>query len=120
MKLFISAVASAVALVGYSNGTFAATESFAVVSDAGSLVRGLNATSARRLSTGNYTVKFNASVKNCAFIASLGSTSASSTQPTGQAGAGLDPSNNKTAHVETTSSDGTDSDRSFDLVVICP
>src|SRR5262245_37888116 len=118
MKLFISAVVSAIALVSYSNGAFASV-SFAVVSDGGSLVRGKNAVSAARVGEGEYTVKFNQNIRQCGFVVSLGAPG-TGLLPTGQASAGSDPSSNTKIDVETTSSDGTDSNRSFHLVVVCP
>lgn len=118
MKLFMSALSFAVAVVSFSSGTFAAA-SFAVVSSAGTLVRGEDATSAVRRGTGKYSVTFNSSVRNCAFVATLAATG-SSGSPTGFAGLALNPVNNRTVDVQTHSENGNNSDRPFHLVVICP
>jgi hypothetical protein len=119
MKGFMSAVISAIALIGYSSATSAAGVSFAVVSDGGTLVRGDNATNAKRLGTGNYTVTFNQSVRHCAFVASLGSTG-TATPPTGSASVGADSSSDNKVHIATRNHNANNSDRSFHLMVVCP
>lgn len=118
MKLLTNAVVSLVALVSCSSGTFAAT-SFAVVSSGGTLVRGDEASSAVRTGTGKYSVTFTSGVRNCAFVATLGSTG-STGSPTGFAGLALNPVNNRTVDVQTHSENGNNSDRPFHLIVVCP
>jgi hypothetical protein len=118
MKLLVSAVLSGIALAGYSTGTFAAT-SFAVVSDTGSLVRGDDAVSVRKTGTGKYTVTFNDSVRDCAFVVTLGSPT-TQPPPTGFASTALNSSSNKKVDVVTHRADGNNSAKPFHLVVVCP
>jgi hypothetical protein len=126
MKLFIiSAIISAIGLVGYSNGAIAqqrATfgQKWAVVTSTGILERGEGAVSAKRNTAGDYTVKFESEVNGCAFVASLGSPAAGA-PPTGFAATARasNDSNNQKVNVVTRTENGTKSDRSFHLVVVC-
>jgi hypothetical protein len=56
----------------------AATTRYAVVGSNGALSRGSAGTTASFLSTGTYSVTFNIDVSNCAFVASVGTTAAGS------------------------------------------
>src|SRR3954451_10216316 len=104
MRLFTNAIVFGIALVSCSSGAFAAA-SFAVVSSGGGLVRGDDATNAVRTGTGRYSVTFKSSVRNCGFVATLGSTG-SVGSPTGFAGLALNPVNNRTVDIQTHSENG--------------
>jgi hypothetical protein len=67
--LLVLAVAGAAMMVP---ATAQAATKWAVVDSSGSLVRGVGATSATKLSTGTYQVDFNQNVANCAYIATAG------------------------------------------------
>jgi hypothetical protein len=63
--------ASAPTAVGAATST-----NWAVVSSAGTLVRGHNATAAVRLNTGSYSVTFGRNITHCAYVATAGDTGA--------------------------------------------
>ena len=91
---------------------------WAVVNASGQLVRGRNVTSVARTSSGRYQVIFDRDLRPCAYLATLGDTSAA-TPPSGQIGTSSLASNVNGIAVRTTSADGTAADRPFHLIVPC-
>ena len=91
---------------------------FAVVTNAGALVRGRAAASATRTAEGRYQVVFDRDVRSCAYFATLGDTSAAN-PPSGQIGTGSMATNPNGVEVRTTDASGTAADRPFHLIVPC-
>jgi hypothetical protein len=92
---------------------------FAVVSGAGAAVRSRSVTSAARSAEGRYQVIFSADVRNCAYYATIGDTSASPLQTAASiTTASLSSSVNGVA-VRTFGSNGNAADRPFHLQVSC-
>ena len=99
-----------------------ATPLGAVVSTAGTLVRGQQqgATSADKITgDGAYEVIFNRDVSTCIWVAQLG-LSGGGSAPKGQASTALRNTTNNGVFVRTTDNGGTNADRAFHLLVHCP
>jgi hypothetical protein len=105
------------ALLGLAAAPALADESHAVVSAAGSLVRGDDAVRASRTALGRYTVTFDSSVRNCAYVATVGQPGTGTLTP-GVAMAG-GSSNARVVRVETRALNGAYANRAFHLIVIC-
>lgn len=95
---------------------------FARVASTGALMRG-DATSAARTSTGNFTVTFPVSVRNCGVTGTAGSYSDNPTgnqsNPSTTVAANLEGSDLKVVHVVTVKS-AAYFDNSFQIIVACP
>ena len=91
---------------------------FAVVSGAGGLTRGRNATSAARTSEGRYQAVFDRDVRGCAYVATIGDTSAAA-PPQGEISTSGLASNVNGVSVRTENSSGAAADRPFHLIVPC-
>jgi hypothetical protein len=87
---------------------------YAVVNSGGSVARGSGVDSATRSATGRYNITFTRSVKNCAHVASLATTTAGSAVVT----AHPNPSN-KILQVYTFGPTGTASNQNFTVMVSC-
>ena len=91
---------------------------FAVVTSTGSLARGRAVASVARTSEGRYQVIFDRDLRPCAYLATLGDTSAA-TPPSGQIGTSSLASNVNGIAVRTTNATGDAADRPFHLIVPC-
>ncbi len=94
-----------------------ADESHAVISASGKVVRGDDVTRAARAAVGRYVVTFDSSVRNCAYVATVGQPGTGTLTP-GVAMVG-GSSNSRMVRVETRNLNGSYADRAFHLVVIC-
>jgi hypothetical protein len=93
---------------------------FAVVSASGQAVRGRDISSAARTGEGRYQVIFNASVRSCAYFATIGGTSASAPPSHAEIAVSSLASNVNGVDVRTQNgSNGNQLDRPFHLVVMC-
>ena len=93
---------------------------FAVVNGGGQAVRGRNVTSAARTSAGRYQVIFNSDIRNCAYFATVGDTSASVAPQNAQISVSALGSNVNGVAVRTENgSNGNELDRPFHLIVMC-
>jgi hypothetical protein len=90
----------------------------AVISDTGATVRGRGVASSSQTGTGQYLVVFDRDVRQCTYTAALGDESASG-PGTGQIAVTSAASNVNGVRVVTRSSDGTQANRSFHLLVSC-
>jgi hypothetical protein len=91
----------------------------AAVDNNGNLVRGENATNARRLGQGIYEVIFNANVKNCVRVASIGLPNTGDPPP-GVISTAARKNNNRGVYIRTGDTSGFSANRPFQLIVICP
>jgi hypothetical protein len=112
-----STIVAATLTLAVSVAPALADESHAVVNANGSLVRGDDATRAQRTATGRYVVTFDSSVRNCAYIASVGQPGTGTLTP-GVAMVG-GTSNARQVRVDTRTLDGSYANRPFHLIVIC-
>jgi hypothetical protein len=96
----------------------AVSKLFAVVSEAGTLVRGSGVTSVSKSATGNYVVTFNQEITGCAFLGTIGATGFIGFERGEIDVAGSGGSTNG-VFVETENGTGTLENRSFHLAVIC-
>jgi uncharacterized Zn-binding protein involved in type VI secretion len=92
---------------------------FAVVSGAGAVVRQRSVSSVARTTTGRYQVIFTSDVRNCAYFATVGDTSASPLQTGAQITTASLAANVNGVAVRTYGSNGAAGDRPFHLVVTC-
>ncbi len=92
---------------------------FAVVSGAGAVVRQRSVSSAARTTTGRYQVIFTSDVRNCAYYATVGDTSASPLQTGAQITTASLAANVNGVAVRTYGSNGVAGDRPFHLLVSC-
>jgi hypothetical protein len=93
---------------------------FAVVNAGGQAVRGRDVSSAARTSEGRYQVIFNGDVRNCAYFATIGDTSASAPPQNAQISVSSLSSNVNGVAVRTENgANGNELDRSFHLIVMC-
>lgn len=95
---------------------------WAVVERDGNLVRGNNVLRSRRVGEGQYEVVFNGDVSHGAYVASIGRPGIA-TEPAGEIGVALrccldPPEADKGVWVDTHNPDGSNSDRSFHLIVL--
>jgi hypothetical protein len=91
----------------------------ASVDNNGNLVRGENAKSSKRINQGVYEVIFNASVKQCVRVASIGLPNTGDPPP-GVISTALRNGNNKGVFIRTGDTSGFSANRPFQLIVICP
>jgi hypothetical protein len=93
---------------------------FAVVSATGQAVRGRDVSSAARTSAGRYQVIFNGDIRNCAYFATIGDTSASAPPQNAQISVSSLSSNVNGVAVRTENgANGNELDRPFHLIVMC-
>jgi hypothetical protein len=90
----------------------------AVISDVGAMVRGRGVSSSAQTGMGQYQVVFDRDVRQCIYSATLGDESASG-PGTGQIAVTSAASNVNGVRVVTRDSSGTQSNRSFHLIVSC-
>jgi hypothetical protein len=95
-----------------------ATKLWAVVNSSGSIARSSGTTSAGRISDGTYEVIFNQDVSACAYVATPGSPTATTT-PTAEIGVAPRSGNVNGVYVQTYNIFGTLTDTSFHLAVFC-
>jgi hypothetical protein len=116
MRTIATTFAASAALFG-TTAAVIADESHAVVNANGSLVRGDDVSNSKRTATGRYVVTFDSSVRNCAFVASVGPSGTGTIAP-GVASVG-GASNARQVRVETRTLAGSYANRPFHLVLIC-
>jgi hypothetical protein len=93
---------------------------FAVVNANGQAIRGRDISSVARTSEGRYQVIFNGDVRNCAYFATIGDTSASGPPQNSQIEVSSLGSNVNGVAVRTENgTNGNELDRSFHLIVMC-
>jgi hypothetical protein len=93
---------------------------FAVVDRAGVVARGKGVVSAARLAPGQYEVIFNRSVRNCAYVATVGDVDDVGVEQPGEITTVGRFANVRGVFVTTHNSTGAFEDRSFHLFVACP
>jgi hypothetical protein len=92
---------------------------FAVVTNAGVLARGRNVTSAVRTGLGRYQVIFNRDVRGCAYLATIGDTSAAGPPQGSEITTSSLATNANAVSIRTENDAGTAVDRPFHLAVPC-
>lgn len=92
---------------------------FAVVSGAGTLARGRNVASVARTGPGRYQVIFDRDVRGCAYLATIGDTSAAAPPQNSEITTTSLSSNANGVSVRTENSGGGAVDRPFHLIVPC-
>jgi hypothetical protein len=114
MRVLILALSAAACLLPVADTAQAFSSFYAVVNSGGSVARGSGVDSGTRVSTGRYNVTFTRSVKNCAHVASLATTTAGSAVVTAH------PSpTNKILQIFTFGPTGTASNQNFTVMVSC-
>ncbi len=93
---------------------------FAVVDRSGVVVRGRGVVSAARVAAGQYEVVFNRSVRNCAYVATVGDVDDVGVETPGEITTVGRFGNPRGVFVSTHNSGGAFEDRSFHLFVSCP
>jgi hypothetical protein len=93
---------------------------FAVVNPNGTLARAFRAVSSQRLGVGTYSVVFSRNIRNCAYVATIGTSGSIGVFPVGQISvSGLFGNPNNGVFIQTANSAGTLSDFGFHLAVHC-
>jgi hypothetical protein len=93
---------------------------WAVVGGGGGLQRDFGALSSGKANNpGRYNVRFERSIVNCAYVATLGPSGTSNNPDTGQISAARRPGTETEVRVRTTDSGGANADRAFHLAVHC-
>lgn len=92
---------------------------FAVVTNAGALARGRNVASAVRTSLGRYQVVFDRDVRGCAYLATIGDTSAAGPPQSSEISTTSLASNPNGVSIRTENDAGDPVDRPFHLAVPC-
>jgi hypothetical protein len=92
---------------------------FAVVTNAGSLARGRNVTSAVRTGVGRYQVTFDRDVRGCAYLATIGDSSAAGPPQGSEITTSSLATNANAISIRTENDAGAAVDRPFHLVVPC-
>ena len=103
----------------FSAGVAGGSARVAVVTADARLVRGRAVTSVARTSEGRYQVVFNSDVRGCAYIATVGDTSASPLSSAAEVTTASLASNVNGVVVRTYGKEATPGDRPFHLVVLC-
>ena len=115
VSLAIAVAATSCAVLPLAGPAHAFSSFYAVVNSGGSVARGSGVDSAVRVSTGRYNITFTRSVKNCAHVVSLATTTA------GKAVVSAHPSpTNKILQVYTFGPNGTAAaNQNFTVMVSC-
>lgn len=114
MRVAILALTAGAFLLPAADAAQAFSSFYAVVNSGGSVARGSGVASATRSATGRYNITFTRTVKNCAHVASLATTTA------GSAVVSAHPSpTNKILQVFTFGPTGTASNQNFTVMVSC-
>jgi hypothetical protein len=92
---------------------------FAVVTNAGALARGRNVTSAVRTGLGRYQVVFDRDVRGCAYLATIGDTSAAGPPQGSEITTSSLATNANAVSIRTESDTGAAADKPFHLIVPC-
>src|SRR5436190_24395102 len=98
--------------------TAAGVRAFALVKSDGTLVRGALAVSSKRLSTGNYTVRFSIDVSACVYSADVQGATPGSDPMLGNARSFNLGGNGRTVGVRI-GAQGFNADRDFSIIVVC-
>ncbi len=98
----------------------ASGDRFAVINSDGTFARGKGVNSSTNLTTGQYEVIFNRNVSRCAFIATVGSSASSGTEPTGEITTVRRVGTANGVFLSTHDSSGAFANRGFHLMVACP
>jgi hypothetical protein len=107
--------------VSYPESKTVATQTkFAVVNANGITARGRGVVSSQSLGTGFYEVIFNRNVTRCAYVATVGSSATSGTEPTGEMTVVGRAGNVNGVFLTSTDSTGAAADRGFHLQILCP
>jgi hypothetical protein len=91
----------------------------AVVQDNGNLQRGINVRRARRLGRGEYEVIFNANIRNCIWVASIGRPGTGNPSP-GIISTALRNGDNRAIYVLTGDQRAVLENLAFSIIVTCP
>jgi hypothetical protein len=83
------------------------------------IARGVGAVSVNRPGTGQYQVRFNRNVRNCAYIASLGDVDATGVEGPGEISTVGDNASVTGVFIQTFNSAGTSANHNFHLEVVC-
>jgi hypothetical protein len=114
MRIAFVALAAGAFLLPASDAAQAFSSFYAVVNSSGTVARGSGVASATRVSTGRFNITFTRSVKNCAHVVSLATTTA------GKAVVSAHPSpTNKVLQVYTFGPTGTAANQNFTVLVSC-
>lgn len=92
---------------------------YAVINADGTKARTFQGDTSQRLAEGQYEVIFKQRVDFCAFVASVGSSASSGTEPAGYATTVRRSGNINGVFVATFDTDGVQTDRGFHLIVTC-
>jgi len=92
---------------------------FAVVDGGGLLRRGRDVSSTARTGPGRYQVIFNADIRNCAYLATIGNPSAAGPPQNSQISVASLASNVNGVDVHTANRNGPQQNRGFHLIVMC-
>ncbi|MDD7942405.1 hypothetical protein PHK61_28715 [Actinomycetospora lutea] len=112
-------VQSAEAAEAEASSSGCACALFAVVNADGTLARGFGATSAQRLGQGAYEVIFNRSVRNCAYLGTIGLSGDVGSSPSGEITVVGRNGNDRGVFLTTATSAGSPTDAGFHLAVHC-